>query len=142
MLTFGILFIISCFSMYNIYWRTANTRNNRFDFELSYIITAFRQLFVEEDYLFGTVLFFVIDVRVFDFQRFVSHFGSFQFFYQNIDLLLQILLRSLTLLSCRQLLCGGLLPFPSTFEQQYCTAEAWGSCSPLYFDIHVIVGVG
>ena len=29
-----------------------------------------------------------------------------------------------------------------TYEQQYFTAEAWGSWSPLYFDIYVIVGVG
>ena len=37
MLTFGILFIISCFSMYNIYWRAATTRNARFEFELTYV---------------------------------------------------------------------------------------------------------
>ena len=43
----------------------------------------------------------------------------------------------------------GLLPFPSTYEQYYSTAEAWGCCSPLYFDVHVVavaidwfVGVG
>ena len=37
MLTFGILFIISCFSMYNIYWRTVTERNSRFEFEISYL---------------------------------------------------------------------------------------------------------
>ena len=43
----------------------------------------------------------------------------------------------------------GLLPFPSTYEQYYSKAEAWGCCSPLYFDVHVVavvidqfVGVG
>ena len=38
----------------------------------------------------------------------------------------------------------GLLPFPSTYEQLQSTAEAWGSCSPLYFDVPVVVvcGVG
>ena len=43
----------------------------------------------------------------------------------------------------------GLLPFPGTYEYYYSKAEAWGSCSPLYLDVHVVavvndwfVGVG
>ena len=38
--------------------------------------------------------------------------------------------------------CWVCFPSHSTYEYQQSTAEAWGSCSPKYFDVHVIdVGV-